>query len=97
MQENIKTITPIKVVSKDTLKPELRKKKVAAYAIVSTDYEDQLNSYKVQCDEYTTRITSNPNYIFAGLFADQGLSGTQASKRPESWKWLKLQEMVILI
>lgn len=89
MQENIKTITPIKVVSQSTFKPELRKKKVAAYARVSTDYEDQLNSYKVQCDEYTNRITSNPNYIFAGLFADQGLSGTQASKRPEFMKMIE--------
>ncbi len=34
MQENIKTITPIKVVSQSTFKPELRKKKVAAYELM---------------------------------------------------------------
>ena len=65
------------------------KKRVAAYARVSTDYEDQINSYKVQCDEYSRIIQSNPDYIFAGIYADQGLSGTQAKKRPEFMKMIE--------
>lgn len=65
------------------------KKKVAAYARVSTDYEDQINSYRVQCEEYTKVIKSNPDYIFVGIYADQGLSGTQAKKRPEFMKMIE--------
>ena len=64
------------------------KKKVAAYARVSTDYEDQINSYKVQCEEYSRVIQLNPDYIFVGIYADQGLSGTQAKKRPEFMKMI---------
>jgi site-specific DNA recombinase len=70
------------------------KKKVAAYARVSTDYEDQINSYRVQCEEYTKVIKSNPDYIFVGIYADQGLSGTQAKKRPEFMKMLKIYIMM---
>ncbi len=65
------------------------KRRVAAYARVSTDYEDQLNSYKAQCEEYTKVIEANPSYIFAGLFADQGISGTSAKKRPEFMKMIE--------
>ena len=68
----------------------LIKKKVAAYARVSTDYEDQLNSYTAQCNEYSSSISSNPQYIFVGIFADKGISGTQAKKRPEFMKMIEL-------
>lgn len=88
MFKPMKTITPIKAVKEAASSVTPKKKRVAAYARVSTDYEDQLNSYKTQCDEYTKLITSNPNYVFAGLFADQGLSGTQAKKRPEFMKMI---------
>lgn len=89
MNNSKKVITKIEATTSAFAHPEIRKRKVAAYARVSTDYADQLNSYKVQCDEYTTRITSNPHYIYAGLFADQGLSGTQAKKRPEFMKMIE--------
>lgn len=87
MDKIIEVIKPIQIQKSSEI-GVIKRKRVAAYARVSTDYEDQLNSYKAQCDEYTQIITSNPNYTFAGLFADQGLSGTQAKKRPEFMKMI---------
>lgn len=57
------------------------KRKVAAYARVSTDHEDQLNSYEAQCDYYTTYIQGNDEWEFAGLYADEGVSGTSTKRR----------------
>lgn len=88
MNKTIEVIKPTRILKPGESMNAAPKKKVAAYARVSTDYEDQLNSYKVQCDEYTKIIEMNPHFIFAGLFADQGLSGTQAKKRPEFMKMI---------
>lgn len=88
MSKIIEVIKPTRVLKPGESISDIPKRRVCAYARVSTDYEDQLNSYKVQCEEYTKVIESNPNYIFSGLFADQGLSGTQAKKRPEFMKMI---------
>jgi len=69
---------------------EIRKKRVCAYARVSTDDEDQINSYKAQIDEYTSRIKENKEWTLIGMFADQGISGTQTKKRPEFMKMIEL-------
>lgn len=89
MHKTIQVIKPLQptIIEDGVLK--LKKKRVAAYARVSTDYEDQLNSYKVQCAEYTTVIEANPHYEFVAVFADQGISGTQAKKRPEFMRMIK--------
>ena len=70
--------------------PELSKKndtnrivKVAAYCRVSTDDEDQLNSYHTQMAYYTEYIKRNPRWRFAGIYADEGITGTQVKKRDE--------------
>ena len=55
--------------------------RMAAYCRVSTDSEDQLNSYKSQIDYYTTIINEKPNWKMAGIFADEGLSGLSTKKR----------------
>ena len=57
------------------------KRKVAAYARVSTDHEDQQNSYEAQCDYYTTYIQGNDEWEFAGIYADEGISGTSTKRR----------------
>lgn len=57
------------------------KRKVAAYARVSTDHEDQQNSYEAQCDYYTTYIKENDDWEFAGIYADEGISGTSTKRR----------------
>ena len=58
-----------------------RKLRVAAYARVSTDHEEQLTSYEAQVDYYTRYITSNPDWEFAGMYADEGISATSTAKR----------------
>lgn len=57
--------------------------KVAAYCRVSTDSEEQLTSYANQMKYYTKYIASKKEWEFAGMFADEGITGTLATKRPE--------------
>ena len=64
-------------------KEKYHQKRVAAYCRVSTDSEEQLTSYQNQMRFYTEMITANPEWEFAGLYADEGISGTRADKRPE--------------
>ena len=57
------------------------KRKVAAYARVSTDNEDQKTSYAAQVDYYTNYIKSRPDWEFAGMYSDEGVTGTSMKKR----------------
>lgn len=59
------------------------KRRVAAYCRVSTDSEEQLNSYEAQKTYYTKKIEENPDWEMAGIYADKGLSGTSLKKRGE--------------
>lgn len=64
-------------------KEKYHQKRVAAYCRVSTDSEEQLTSYVNQKKFYTDMIARNTEWEFAGLYADEGISGTRADKRPE--------------
>lgn len=64
--------------------------RVAAYCRVSTDDEEQKTSYEAQIGYYTEKINQNPEWQMAGIFADEGISGTQAKKRPEFLKMTRL-------
>ena len=57
------------------------KRKVAAYARVSTDNEDQKTSYAAQVDYYTNYIKSRSDWEFAGMYSDEGVTGTSLKKR----------------
>lgn len=57
--------------------------RVAAYARVSSDSEDQLNSLAVQVDYYTHLIQENPNWEFAGIYTDEGITGTSTKRREQ--------------
>jgi site-specific DNA recombinase len=70
--------------------PTTRNKlKVAAYARVSTDEAEQLNSYKTQCDYYTSYIQGKSEWEFVGLYADEGITGTIAKRRKEFQRLIK--------
>ena len=58
-----------------------RSVRVAAYCRVSTQEEEQLNSYEVQCRYYTEKIEHEPMWTFAGIYADRGISGTSTKNR----------------
>ena len=60
-----------------------KKLRVAAYCRVSTDSDEQAGSYDVQIKHYTNQIESNPEWTLAGVFADDGISGTNTKKRDE--------------
>ena len=77
-------------------KPELarartvqRQLRVAAYCRVSTDDEEQLTSYEAQQTYYTDKIMTNPQWTMAGIFADEGITGTSAAKRPEFLRMIR--------
>jgi len=57
------------------------KRRVAGYARVSTDSEDQYASYEAQVDYYTSMIRSHTEWEFAGMYTDEGISGTSTAKR----------------
>ena len=56
---------------------------VCAYARVSTDSEEQLTSYSSQIKHYSEVIKANPDWNFVGVYADEGISGTQVKNRVE--------------
>lgn len=58
-----------------------KKKRVAAYARVSTDSDEQLSSYEAQVDFYTRYIKANPEWEFVAVYTDEGISGTDTKKR----------------
>ena len=64
------------------------KKRVAAYCRVSTDSEEQLNSYEAQKSYYTQKIADSPDWEMAGIYADEGISGTSMKKRTEFKKMI---------
>ena len=66
-----------------------RQLRVAAYCRVSTKDEEQLTSYEAQQTYYTDMIMQNPNWTMAGIFADEGITGTSAAKRPEFLKLIR--------
>ena len=57
------------------------KKRVAAYARVSTDDDEQLSSYEAQVEFYTTHIKANPDWEFVEVYADEGITGTNTKRR----------------
>lgn len=69
-------------------KEKYRQKRVAAYCRVSTDSEEQLTSYTNQMKVYTEMINANKEWEFAGLYADEGISGTKVDKRPQFKKMI---------
>ena len=67
---------------------QYHQRRVAAYCRVSTDSEEQLTSYTNQKKVYTEMIAAKPEWEFAGLYADEGISGTRADKRPQFQKMI---------
>lgn len=71
------------IVIEAAKRPEAQKLRVAAYCRVSSDSSDQLNSFMAQMHYYTALIQSKENWTLTDLYADGGVTGTSAEKRPE--------------
>ena len=81
--KNITVIPARKRVGSTAAKEKIKKLRVAAYCRVSTETEEQNLSYEVQVAHYTEFIEKNTEWEFAGIFADDGISGTNTKKREE--------------
>lgn len=84
MPEKARTVHKIESINsikEGNLNPEKQKKRVAAYARVSTDSDEQLTSYEAQVEFYTRYINNNPEWEFVSVFTDEGISGTNTKKR----------------
>ena len=85
MAETAKKISmiPAKVQYDRNVKLSEKKMKVAAYCRVSTELEEQDSSYEAQVEYYTSKISENENWKNAGIYADDGKSGTNTKKRAD--------------
>lgn len=61
---------------------QIRKKRVAAYARVSSEKDQQLNSFDNQVDEWNKRLSEDMSIEFVGVYSDEGISGTSDEGRP---------------
>ena len=83
------TVIPPTLLPEDATKVK-RQLRTAAYCRVSTDSDDQELSFEAQVNAYTDKIMSNPEWSLAGIFADEGISGTQAYKRKDFMKMIRM-------
>ena len=64
-------------------------KRVAAYCRVSSDKDEQLNSFDNQVDEWRQRLANDPNVILVDIYADEGISGTSEEGRLEFQRMIR--------
>lgn len=82
-KSKVKIIPPSKIKEKNNYETITSSscKRVCAYARVSTDSDEQINSYKSQVRYYEDYIKNHEGWIFAGVYADEGVTGTSMKKR----------------
>lgn len=81
MEKKIRKIdATVPMMSAQSFSP-ISKRRVAAYARVSTEKDEQQNSYEAQIDYYTNYIKRNPEWEFVGVYSDEGITGTNLKKR----------------
>ena len=91
MREDSPKVITIPAKPEAASRPSIRRQlRVAAYCRVSTDDEEQLTSYEAQQNYYTDKIMTNQDWTMAGIFADEGITGTSARKRPEFLRMIRL-------
>ena len=86
---NVTLIPAKRQIGNNIKKAEKPKLRVAAYCRVSTDSDEQASSYEAQIEHYTEFIQKNPEWVLAGIFADDGISGTDTKKRDEFNRMIK--------
>ena len=83
MNDLQRTVTVIPAKPQRSQQAVKRQLRVAAYCRVSTEEEEQQSSYEAQCTYYTDKIMTNPEWTMAGIFADEGITGTSTKKRDD--------------
>lgn len=81
MKKKVKTIPATKTKYSSKSKVQVAKRRVAGYARVSTDSDEQFTSYEAQVDYYTNYISNRADWGFVGIYTDEGISGTNRKHR----------------
>ncbi len=81
MAKNVKVIQATSPILSAQSQLSVKKRRVAAYARVSTEKDEQQNSYEAQIEYYTRYIKGNPEWSFAGIYSDEGITGTSIKRR----------------
>ena len=68
---------------------EITRKRVAAYVRVSTDGEEQLQSFRSQKQYYQDKISQNKDWALVGIYADEGITGTKTKNRDNFLKMVE--------
>jgi len=79
--KNVTVIPATRNIHTGVPKAVTKKRRVAGYARVSTDKDEQFTSYEAQVDYYTRRILSNPDWEFVQIYTDEGITGTNTKHR----------------
>ncbi len=78
-----KKVTVIEASNKESEAADNRKIRVCVYCKVSSMHKEQQNSFEAQVSHYTQYIQINSQWEFAGVYSDEGISGTKKQIRPE--------------
>lgn len=81
MAKNITVIPATRNPHTGIMAGKAYRRRVAGYARVSTDSEEQQTSYEAQVDYYTTYIQANPDWQFVDVYTDEGISATNTKRR----------------
>lgn len=77
----VRIIPAKKIITNNRNNPHSTKRRVAGYARVSTDSDEQFTSYEAQIEYYTEFIKSRPDWEFIKVYTDEGVSGTSTNRR----------------
>lgn len=80
-EEKVTTIPATNTKYSSKSKVQVTKRRVAGYARVSTDSDEQFTSYEAQVDYYTNYISNRADWVFVGIYTDEGISGTNRKHR----------------
>ena len=89
-ERKITVIEPTQRIIADSPFVLPQKIRVAAYARVSTEQDEQESSYEAHVDFYTRYIQNNPDWEFVGVFADRGITGTNTKNRESFNRMIEL-------
>ncbi|MDU2598244.1 MULTISPECIES: recombinase family protein [Anaerococcus] len=81
MKKKVTTIPATKTKYSSKSKVQVAKRRVAGYARVSTDSDEQFTSYEAQVDYYTNYISNRADWVFVGIYTDECISGTNRKHR----------------
>lgn len=97
----VRELPSVRMFNPAGLTQEAPKMVVAAYARVSTEKEEQEDSFERQVEHYTVLIQSKSEWGFGGIYADPGITGTRAEKRPDFMRMItdcragKIQKILV--